>query len=74
MIILIRFAAYKVLFEDGFYNATTATLEVSNAVLPVQLDDDWFLSPARRARSYHQAPKKKQGEHWEDGLDNISYR
>ena len=62
---------YKASFEDGFYNATTATLEVSNAVLPVQLDDDWFLIARTKGAFVSQAPKKKQGEHWEDGLDNT---
>ena len=61
---------YKASFEDGFYNPTTSTLEVSNAVLPVQLDDDWFLIARTKGAFVSQAPKK-QGDHWEDGLDNT---
>jgi hypothetical protein len=61
---------YKASFEDGFHNATTSTLEVSNAVLPVELDDNWFLIARTKSAFVSQAPKK-QGDHWEDGLDNT---
>jgi hypothetical protein len=61
---------YKASFEDGFYNATTTSLELSNAVLPVPLDDDWFLIARTKGAFVSEAPKKR-GDHWENGLDNT---
>jgi hypothetical protein len=59
---------YKASLENGFYNATTNSVEWSNAVLPIPLDDDWFLIARRKFVS--QAPKKA-GDNWEDGINNV---
>lgn len=61
---------YKTSFEDGFYSATTTSLQVSNAVLPVPLNHDWFLITRTKGAFDFQAPKKR-GDSWEDGLDNV---
>ena len=61
---------YKASFEDGFYNATTSSIELSNAVLPVRLDDDWFLIARSKGAFVSQAPKRAGGN-WEDGLNNA---
>lgn len=61
---------YKWSFDDGFYNATTNTLQINNAVVPIQLDDDWFLISRTKGGFVSQAPKKK-GDLWEDGLNNL---
>jgi hypothetical protein len=61
---------YEASFDDGFYNAATTTLELSNAILPVPLDDDWFLITRTKGAFDLDAPKKR-GESWENGLDNI---
>ena len=61
---------YKASFEDGFYNATTSSIELSNAVLPIPLDDDWFLIARSKGAFVSQAPRKA-GDNWEDGLNNA---
>jgi hypothetical protein len=61
---------YKASFEDGFYNATSSSFELSNAVVPIPLDDDWFLI-SRNKGSFVMQPPKKQGANWEDGLNNA---
>jgi hypothetical protein len=62
---------YKKSFEDGFYNATTMNFELSNAILPIPLNDEWFLITRTKGSFDLQAPKKR-GESWEDGLDNVA--
>jgi len=61
---------YKASFEDGYYDATTNTLELSNAVVPISLNDDWFLIARSKEAFITQAPKKP-GDSWEDGLNNL---
>jgi hypothetical protein len=61
---------YKSSFEDGFYNATTNNLELSNAVLPIPLDDDWFIIARTKGAFVSQAPKQR-GNNWEDGLNDA---
>jgi hypothetical protein len=61
---------YKASFEDGFYNATTNSFELSNAVLPVPLGDDWFVIARTKSSFVSQAPKRS-GNHWEDGLNDA---
>jgi hypothetical protein len=61
---------YKASFEEGYYNATTSTLELSNAVVPIPLNDDWFLIGRSKGAFISQAPKKS-GNSWEDGLNNL---
>jgi hypothetical protein len=61
---------YKSSFEDGFYNATTNSLEVSNAVLPVPLGDDWFVIARTKGSFISQAPKRS-GNSWHNGLNDA---
>jgi hypothetical protein len=61
---------YKSSFEDGFYKATTNSLELSNAVLPVPLGDDWFVIARTKGSFVSQAPKR-DGNSWEDGLNDA---
>ena len=49
---------YKSLFEDGFHNATTNSLELNNAVVPIPLDDDWFIMARIKGAYVSQAPKR----------------
>jgi hypothetical protein len=61
---------YKGSFEDGYYNATTNTLELSNAVVPIPLNDDWFVIARSKGAFLSQAPRKP-GNSWEDGFNNL---
>jgi hypothetical protein len=61
---------YKASFEDGFYNATSSSVELSNAVVPIPLGDDWFVIARSKGAYAFQAPKKG-GNSWEDGLNNA---
>jgi hypothetical protein len=61
---------YKSSFEDGYYDATTNSLELSNAVLPIPLGDDWFVIARTKGAFVSQAPKRG-GDHWEDGLNDA---
>lgn len=61
---------YKASFEDGFYDATTNSIQLNNAVLPIQLDDDWFLIARTKGGYVSQAPKKRDDD-WEAGLNNT---
>jgi Putative MetA-pathway of phenol degradation len=61
---------YKASFEDGFYNATTNTFQLNNAVVPIPLDDDWFLITRSKSSLVSQAPKER-GNNWENGLNNA---
>jgi hypothetical protein len=61
---------FKAAFDDGFYGGTTDTLEINNALIPVALDDDWFLIARSKGAFVSQAPKA-QGSSWQDGLNNA---
>jgi hypothetical protein len=61
---------YKSSFDDGFYDGTTSTLEINNALIPVPLDDDWFLIARSKGAFVSQAPKA-QGASWANGLNNA---
>jgi hypothetical protein len=61
---------YRASFEDGFYNRTTNNLELSNAILPIQLDDDWFAIARSKGSYVSQAPKKG-GDNWKNGFNNF---
>jgi hypothetical protein len=61
---------YKASFEDGFYNATTSSLELSNAVVPIRLDDDWFVIARSKGAYVSQAPKNG-GNSWKNGFNNA---
>jgi hypothetical protein len=61
---------YKTSFDDGFYGGTTSTLEINNALIPVPLDDDWFLIARSKGAFVSQAPKS-QGASWANGLNNA---
>ena len=61
---------YKASFEDGYYNATTNAWALSNAVVPIPLDDDWFIITRSKSDLISQAPKKR-GDSWEEGLNNF---
>ena len=61
---------YKASLDDGFYGATTSTFEISNAVVPVPLGDDWFLIARSKGALVSQAPKSR-GVSWENGLNNA---
>jgi hypothetical protein len=54
-------------FDDGFYNATTNSVEISSAVVPIPLDDDWFIIARTKGSFVSQAPKRI-GNNWADGL------
>jgi len=61
---------YKGSFEDGYYNATTNTVELSNAVVPIPLNDDWFLIARSKGSFISQAPKNS-GDSWQSGFNNM---
>jgi hypothetical protein len=61
---------YKSSFEDGYYDATTNSLELSNAVLPIPLGDDWFVIARTKGSLVSQAPKRG-GNSWENGLNDA---
>jgi hypothetical protein len=61
---------YKTSFDDGFYNATTTTVQINNSVVPIPLNDDWFLITRTKGGFVSQAPKKKD-DMWQDGLNNL---
>jgi hypothetical protein len=61
---------YKSSFDDGFYNGTTNSIEISNALIPMRLDDDWYLIARSKGAFVSQAPKT-QGVSWENGLNNA---
>jgi hypothetical protein len=61
---------YKSSFDDGFYGGTTSTLEINNALIPIPLDDDWFLIARSKGAFLSQAPKT-QGAGWVNGLNNA---
>jgi hypothetical protein len=61
---------YKASFDDGFYRSTTSALEISNAVVPFRLNDDWFVIARSKGSFISQAPKKK-GDSWQEGLNNF---
>ena len=60
----------KAAFDDGFYNGTTDTLEINNALIPFVLDDEWLLIARSKGAFVSQAPKA-QGSSWENGLNNA---
>src|SRR5277367_5592879 len=59
---------YKSSFDDGFYRGTTSTIEINNALIPLPLDDDWFLIARSKGAFVSQAPKA-QGASWANGLN-----
>jgi hypothetical protein len=61
---------YRGAFDDGFYGLTTDSFEISNAVIPVPLGDEWFLIARTKGAFLSQAPKS-QGAHWQEGLNNA---
>jgi hypothetical protein len=61
---------YKASFENGYYNVTTNTSELSNAVVPIPLNDDWYLITRSKGAFISQAPKKP-GNSWEEGFNNL---
>jgi hypothetical protein len=61
---------YKSSFDDGFYGGTTSTLEINNALIPVPLNDDWFLIARSKGAFVSQAPKA-DGASWANGLNNA---
>ncbi len=61
---------FKQSYDDGFYGGATNTVEINNAVLPIALDDDWFLIARSKAGFVSQAPKAA-GNSWQDGLNNA---
>jgi hypothetical protein len=61
---------YKASFDDGFYGGTTNSVEVSNALVPMRLDNDWFLIARSKGAFVSQAPKS-QGLSWGNGLNNA---
>jgi hypothetical protein len=61
---------YKSSIEDGFYGSTTSTFEINNALIPIPLDDDWFLISRSKGAFLSQAPKT-QGASWANGLNNA---
>jgi hypothetical protein len=61
---------YKASFDDGFYGGTTNTFEINNALIPVPLDDDWFLIARGKGAFVSQAPKA-EGTSWANGLNNA---
>jgi hypothetical protein len=61
---------YRTAFEDGSYGQATNSVEISNAVVPVPLGDDWFLIARSKAAFLSQAPKSP-GKNWEDGFNNA---
>jgi hypothetical protein len=60
----------KSAFGDGFYDATTSNVEISNALVPIPLDEDWFLIARSKGAFVSQAPKTK-GAGWANGLNNA---
>lgn len=61
---------YKASFDDGFYKGTTNSIEISNALIPMRLDDDWYLIARSKGAFVSQAPKT-QGASWGNGLNNA---
>jgi hypothetical protein len=61
---------YKSSLDDGFYDSTTNTFEINNALVPVPLGDDWFLIARSKGAFVSQAPKA-QGASWANGLNNA---
>jgi hypothetical protein len=61
---------YKGSFGDGFYRATSNAFEISNALVPIPLDENWFLI-TRSKGAFVVQPPKKQGGTWESGFNNA---
>ena len=63
---------YQADFLDGANQLTKSTLEVDQAVVPFQLNDDWSLI-TRTKLPAEALPPKKTGDPWADGLANNGY-
>jgi hypothetical protein len=61
---------YKSSFEDGFYSATTSSIELSNAIVPIPLRDDWFIIARTKGAFVSRAPQR-EGDSWENGLNDA---
>jgi hypothetical protein len=61
---------YEASFHDGAYDATKNIFELSQAILPFRLNDDWALITRTKFPAYSQPPKKL-GESWASGLGNA---
>ena len=60
---------YEAEFQDGADKATKSTFEISQAVVPFRLNQDWALITRTKLPVVVQPPKK-QGEHWATGIGN----
>jgi hypothetical protein len=60
---------YEAEFQDGADKATKDTFELSQAVVPFRLSQDWALITRTKLPVIVQPPKKR-GEHWDAGIGN----
>jgi hypothetical protein len=60
---------YEAEFQNGAEKATKDTFEISQAVAPFRLNQDWALITRTKLPLVVQPPKKR-GEHWTTGLGN----
>ena len=60
---------YEAEFHDGADKATKDTVEISQAVVPFRLNQDWALITRTKLPVIVQPPKK-QGQHWATGIGN----
>src|ERR1700761_1955306 len=61
---------YRAAFDDGSYHATTSSIELNNALVPIPLGQDWYLITRTKGAFVDQAPKS-QGASWEHGFNNA---
>jgi hypothetical protein len=60
---------YEADFLDGAYYATKDIFSIDQAVVPLQLNEDWALI-TRTKLPVEVEPPKKLGDHWATGLSN----
>jgi len=60
---------YEAELENGVDDQAKQTIEIDNAIVPFQLNDDWALITRTKLPLIVQPPKKK-GEEWTTGLGN----